>query len=138
MPNLQQALPTLMEKFWDILKKSIGGFLGVTGFLLSLILVPIYLFFLLNEKPRIERTGRNICLCEHRLFETKWRKYYRRSIVRNCLFSWPTAGVPDRWHTHRRDADAFWPQFCAGDWCACCCTTMIPYIGIISAGCQPF
>jgi predicted PurR-regulated permease PerM len=54
MPNLQQALPALMEKFWDILKKSIGGFLGITGFLLSLILVPIYLFFLLNEKPRIE------------------------------------------------------------------------------------
>src|SRR5437899_5871769 len=37
-----------------ILKKIIGGFLGVTGFLLSLILVPIYLFFLLNEKPRIQ------------------------------------------------------------------------------------
>jgi predicted PurR-regulated permease PerM len=55
IPNLQQALPTLMDKFWGILKKSIGGFLGVTGFLLSLILVPIYLFFLLNEKPRIER-----------------------------------------------------------------------------------
>jgi predicted PurR-regulated permease PerM len=55
MPNLQHALPTLMEKFWGILTKSIGGFLGVTGFLLSLILVPIYLFFLLNEKPRIER-----------------------------------------------------------------------------------
>ncbi len=54
MPNLQQALPTLAEKFWGILKKSIGGFLGVTGFLLSLILVPIYLFFLLNEKPRIQ------------------------------------------------------------------------------------
>jgi predicted PurR-regulated permease PerM len=58
MPNLQQALPTLMEKFWDLLTKSIGGFLGVTGFLLSLILVPIYLFFLLNEKPRIERHWR--------------------------------------------------------------------------------
>jgi predicted PurR-regulated permease PerM len=55
MPNLQQALPTLMAKFWEILKKSIGGFLGITGFLLSLILVPIYLFFLLNEKPRIEQ-----------------------------------------------------------------------------------
>ncbi|PYL26902.1 MAG: hypothetical protein DMF37_00310 [Verrucomicrobia bacterium] len=54
MPNIQRALPTLMEKFWGILKKSIGGFLGVTGFLLSLILVPIYLFFLLTEKPRIE------------------------------------------------------------------------------------
>ena len=58
MPNLQQALPTLMEKFWDILKKSIGGFLGITGFLLSLILVPIYLFFLLNEKPRIQQHWR--------------------------------------------------------------------------------
>jgi predicted PurR-regulated permease PerM len=55
MPNLQRALPTLAEKFWDILKKSIGGFLGVTGFLLSLILVPIYLFFLLKERPRIEK-----------------------------------------------------------------------------------
>src|SRR5438093_2168639 len=54
MPNIQRALPTLMEKFWGILKKSIGGFLGITGFLLSLILVPIYLFFLLTEKPRIE------------------------------------------------------------------------------------
>jgi predicted PurR-regulated permease PerM len=58
MPILQQALPTLMSKFWDILKRSIGGFLGVTGFLLSLILVPIYLFFLLNEKPRIQQHWR--------------------------------------------------------------------------------
>ena len=44
-----------MDRLWGVLKQSIGGFLGVTGFLLSLILVPIYLFFLLNEKPRIER-----------------------------------------------------------------------------------
>jgi predicted PurR-regulated permease PerM len=45
MPKLQDALPTLLEKLWDILKKSIGGFLGATGFLLSLILVPVYLFY---------------------------------------------------------------------------------------------
>jgi predicted PurR-regulated permease PerM len=55
MPKLEQALPVVLEKFWGILKKSIGGFLGITGFLLSLILVPIYLFFLLNEKPRIRQ-----------------------------------------------------------------------------------
>jgi predicted PurR-regulated permease PerM len=55
MPNLQRALPTLAEKLWNILKTSIGGFLGITGFLLSLILVPIYLFFLLKERPRIEK-----------------------------------------------------------------------------------
>jgi predicted PurR-regulated permease PerM len=54
MPKLQDALPTLLGKVWGILKKSIGGFLGATGFLLSLILVPVYLFFLLKETPRIE------------------------------------------------------------------------------------
>ena len=58
MPKLEQAFPTLLEKLWDILKKSIGGFLGITGFLLSLILVPIYLFFLLTEKPRIQQRWR--------------------------------------------------------------------------------
>src|SRR5437763_13994756 len=59
MPKLEQALPAVLGKLWDILKKSIGGFLGITGFLLSLILVPIYLFFLLNEKPRIQQRWRD-------------------------------------------------------------------------------
>lgn len=54
LPNVERQLPTLMEKLWTILKKSIGGFLGVTGFLLSFVMVPIYLFFFLKEKPRIE------------------------------------------------------------------------------------
>ncbi len=55
MPKLQNALPALPGKLWEILKKSIGGFLGATSFLLSLILVPVYLFFLLKEKPHIEQ-----------------------------------------------------------------------------------
>ncbi|PYL94870.1 MAG: hypothetical protein DME28_03845 [Verrucomicrobia bacterium] len=55
IPNLERYLPTLADKIWNIIKKSIGGFLGVTGFLLSLIMVPIYLFFLLKERPRIEK-----------------------------------------------------------------------------------
>jgi predicted PurR-regulated permease PerM len=54
IPNLERYLPTLAEKLWQIVQKSIGGFLGITGFLLSLIMVPIYLFFLLKERPRIE------------------------------------------------------------------------------------
>jgi predicted PurR-regulated permease PerM len=52
---LEQQLPAWSDKLWNILKKSIGGFLGVTGFLLSLIMVPIYLFFFLKERPRIEQ-----------------------------------------------------------------------------------
>jgi predicted PurR-regulated permease PerM len=56
--NLEQQVPYLSEKIWALLKQSIGGFLGVTGFLLSLIMVPIYLFFLLKESPAIERRWR--------------------------------------------------------------------------------
>lgn len=55
IPNVERYLPTLAEKFWNLVKKSIGGFLGVTGFLLSLVMVPIYLFFFLKERPRIEK-----------------------------------------------------------------------------------
>ncbi len=55
IPLIQNQLPNLTERVWTILKKSIGGFLGITGFLLSLIMVPIYLFFLLKERPAIER-----------------------------------------------------------------------------------
>ena len=55
IPGLERQLPAWSEKVWNLLKKSIGGFLGVTGFLLSLVLVPIYLFFFLKERPRIEQ-----------------------------------------------------------------------------------
>ncbi len=58
LPNLERQLPYLSEKIWVLLKQSIGGFLGVTGFLLSLVMVPIYLFFLLKEAPAIERRWR--------------------------------------------------------------------------------
>lgn len=58
LPDLGRQLPYLSEKVWVLLKQSIGGFLGVTGFLLSLVMVPIYLFFLLKEAPAIERSWR--------------------------------------------------------------------------------
>jgi predicted PurR-regulated permease PerM len=59
IPNLGRYFPTLAEKLWNILKKSIGGFLGVAGFLFSLIMVPIYLFFFLKERPAIERNWKD-------------------------------------------------------------------------------
>jgi predicted PurR-regulated permease PerM len=58
MPNVERQLPYISEKIWALVKQSIGGFLGVTGFLLSLVMVPIYLFFLLKESPAIERRWR--------------------------------------------------------------------------------
>lgn len=59
IPNLDRYFPTFIEKLWNILKKSIGGFLGVAGFLFSLIMVPIYLFFFLKERPEIERNWKD-------------------------------------------------------------------------------
>lgn len=59
IPNLDRYFPTLTEKLWSILKKSVGGFLGVAGFLFSLIMVPIYLFFFLKERPAIERNWKD-------------------------------------------------------------------------------
>ena len=55
IPNLERQFPDLTSKLWNLTKNSIGGFLGITGFLLSLVMVPIYLFFLLKERPAIER-----------------------------------------------------------------------------------
>ncbi len=55
LPALEKQLPDLIGKLWSLVKSSVGGFLGVTGFLLSLVMVPIYSFFLLKERPAIER-----------------------------------------------------------------------------------
>lgn len=50
---LQQKLPTIASASGTFLQKSIGGVFGVLGFLLSLVLVPIFLFFFLLESPKI-------------------------------------------------------------------------------------
>ncbi len=50
---LQQKVPDLAVESGRFLQRSIGGFLGVFGFLLSMILVPIFLFFFLKDSPAI-------------------------------------------------------------------------------------
>lgn len=50
---LQQKLPTIASATGTFLQKSIGGVFGVIGFLFSLILVPVFLFFFLLESPGI-------------------------------------------------------------------------------------
>jgi predicted PurR-regulated permease PerM len=58
LPALEKQLPDLIAKLWLLVKTSVGGFLGITGFLLSLVMVPIYSFFLLKERPAIQRRWR--------------------------------------------------------------------------------
>jgi len=51
--NLQDWLPSLPEKIWAFVQKSVTGFLGVFGFLIGLVVVPVYLFFLLRDAASI-------------------------------------------------------------------------------------
>jgi predicted PurR-regulated permease PerM len=50
---LQQESPNIAISTGKFLQRSVGGFLGIFGFLLSLILVPIFLFFFLKEGKAI-------------------------------------------------------------------------------------
>ena len=56
---LQKKLPDIAVATGQFLQKSVGGFLGVFGFLLSLILVPIFLFFFLQEGHSISQNWSN-------------------------------------------------------------------------------
>ncbi len=53
---LRTALPTVIAKLWSFIRGSVGGFLGVFGFLLSMVIVPIYLFYFLIESRNIQES----------------------------------------------------------------------------------
>jgi predicted PurR-regulated permease PerM len=50
---VQEKLPTIASATGSFLQRSIGGVFGLLGFLLSLVLVPVFLFFFLLESPQI-------------------------------------------------------------------------------------
>jgi predicted PurR-regulated permease PerM len=50
---VQEKLPSIASATGSFLQRSIGGVFGILGFLLSLILVPVFLFFFLLESPEI-------------------------------------------------------------------------------------
>ena len=50
---VSDALPAIARSVWGFLSSSLGGFLGFFGFLLSLVIVPLYLFYFLTESPHI-------------------------------------------------------------------------------------
>jgi len=53
---VRTTLPTLIKNAWGFVKTSVGGFMGIFGFLLSFIIVPLYLFYFLTESARIKET----------------------------------------------------------------------------------
>lgn len=51
----QHQLPTIPGTVWKFLLGSVEGFLGSIGFLLGLVVVPVYLFFFLRDAATISR-----------------------------------------------------------------------------------
>ncbi len=51
---VETTLPTVAKNAWGFIKAGFGGFLGVFGFLLSFIIVPLYLYYFLIESTKIK------------------------------------------------------------------------------------
>jgi len=52
---MKTNLPKLPGIVWTFLRSSVGGFLGVFGFMLSFIIVPLYLYYFLIESAKIQQ-----------------------------------------------------------------------------------
>lgn len=59
LTGLQKAIPGIAVATGRFVQSGIGGFLGVFGTLLSMVLVPIFLFFFLKEGPAIATNWSN-------------------------------------------------------------------------------
>ncbi|MDI1315532.1 AI-2E family transporter [Prosthecobacter sp.] len=51
---VKTTLPKVPGIVWTFLRTSVGGFLGIFGFLLSFIIVPLYLYYFLIESSNIQ------------------------------------------------------------------------------------
>jgi predicted PurR-regulated permease PerM len=56
---VQDRLPAILTSSGAFLQRSLGGFLGVAGIALSLLLVPLFLFFFLKDAGEIADNWRN-------------------------------------------------------------------------------
>lgn len=50
---IKDAFTRMVPAAWNIVRSSVGGFLGVFGFLLSFVIVPLYLYYFLTESAVI-------------------------------------------------------------------------------------
>lgn len=53
---VKTTLPKVPGMAWTFVRSSVGGFLGVFGFLLSFIIVPLYLYYFLIESAKIQQS----------------------------------------------------------------------------------
>ncbi len=132
LPSFERQLPFFSGKLWNLIRNSIGGFLGITGFLLSLVMVPIYLFFLLKERPAINRRWKEYLPLRNSPLKdevatvlSQINKYviaYFRGQLLVCLVDGILIGTA---------LTIFGLNFAPLIGCLVVVLTMIPYIGIV-------
>jgi hypothetical protein len=105
---VKTTLPKLPGMAWAFVRSSVGGFLGVFGFLLSFIIVPLYLYYFLIESAKIQE---------------QWSDYLplRASAFKDLprgLLPRPAFRQRHQWHRHRhrsgRGRAGFWPAHWPG------------------------
>lgn len=83
---IQLKIPDLAMESGKFLQRSVGGFLGVFGFLLSLILVPIFLFFSSRTARPLQITGAATCPSAPHRSKVKSSRLWSRSIPTSSAF----------------------------------------------------
>jgi len=53
---LQKQLPGYTDNLWSFVRGSFGGVLGVFGYIVSLLIIPLYLFYFLKESSKIQES----------------------------------------------------------------------------------
>ncbi len=66
---LEKELPALVNHVWHFFKSGLGGFLGMFGFLISLVIVPLYLYYFLTEAPKISKSWQDYVPIRTSLFK---------------------------------------------------------------------
>ncbi len=70
---VKDAGPRIAAAAWSFVRNGVGGFLGLSGFLLSLVIVPLYLYYFLTESAVIkERWSQYVPL---------WQSKFRDEVV---------------------------------------------------------
>jgi predicted PurR-regulated permease PerM len=56
---VKKTLPTALTWIWSTVKASLGGFLGAFGLMISMVIIPLYLYYFLIESAKIKETWAN-------------------------------------------------------------------------------
>ncbi len=105
---LEKELPALMNQGWQFIRSGLGGFLGIFGFLISFVIVPLYLYYFLTEAPKISDTLAGLRAPARLAVQGRGRGHADGDQpLPHRLLPRPARGEPDQRDRDRRRTAAF-------------------------------